>query len=73
MGALVDDVAHRKSVATREEVYRLLRHNASGLLKSDRQCLLFPSNRVIQFVLTERSINPPWVLITRSPTLRMDK
>ena len=52
-------VAHRKGVATREKVYRLLRCSASGLLKSSRQRLLFPSNRVIQFILTERSRNPP--------------
>ena len=58
-GAHVAGVAHRKGAATREEVYRLLRHNTFGGLKSDRQRLLFPSNRVIQFILTERSRNPP--------------
>ena len=62
-GALAGGVAHRKGVATREKVYRLLRCNVSGLLKSGSQRLLFPSNRVIQFVLTKRSGNPPRVLI----------
>jgi len=42
MGTLVAGVAHRKGVATREEVYQLLRCSASGLLKSNRQRLLFP-------------------------------